>query len=173
SARLMDFLRSLPAGWRLMHYFRDLVARRRIEPRDDLISALVEAEESGDKLTENEIVAMVLLLLLAGFETTVHLIASGALALLQHPDQRRRLQEHPELTESAIEEILRFMSPVEFATPRIALEDITIGSVTIPRGAMVGAGLGSANHDESQFPDPETFDIARDPNRHVAFGQGI
>lgn len=173
SVRLRDFIRSLPAAWRLMRYMEALVARRRAEPRDDLISALVEAEEEGDKLTATEIVAMVLLLLLAGFETTVHLIAGGALAFLQHPDQKRRMLEHPELTESAVEEILRYMSPVEFATPRVALEDITIGEVTIPRGALVGAGLGSANHDESQFPDPETFDIARDPNRHVAFGFGI
>jgi cytochrome P450 PksS len=169
----MDFLWSIPAGFRLMRYLRGLVARRRADPQDDLISALIEAEESGDKLTENEILAMVLLLLVAGFETTVHLIASGTIALVQHTDQRRRLEEHPELIESAIEEILRYMSPVEFATPRVALEDITIGSVTIPRGALVAASLGSANHDPSQFPDPETFEISRDPNRHVAFGSGI
>jgi cytochrome P450 PksS len=172
SARLRDFVRSVPAVWRLMRYVRDLIARRRADPQDDLISALIEAEESGDKLTETEIVAMVLLLLVAGFETTVHLIASGTLALLWHPEQRQRLEQNPDLLSSAIEEILRYMSPVEFATPRVALEPITIGSVTIPRGALVGAALGSANHDESQFPDPDTFDIARDPNRHVAFGLG-
>jgi cytochrome P450 PksS len=172
SARLRDFVRSVPAVWRLMRYVRDLIARRRADPQDDLISALIEAEESGDKLTETEIVAMVLLLLVAGFETTVHLIASGTLALLWRPEQRQRLEQNQDLLSSAIEEILRYMSPVEFATPRVALEPITIGSVTIPRGALVGAALGSANHDESQFPDPDTFDIARDPNRHVAFGLG-
>ena len=82
------------------------------------------------------------------------------------------MQETAELRASAIDEILRYVSPVEFATPRITLEDVTIGAVTIPRGGLVGVSLGSANHDESQFPDPETFDIAREPNRHVAFGMG-
>ena len=82
------------------------------------------------------------------------------------------MQDTPAVRASAIDEILRYASPVEFATPRITIEDVTIGSVTIPRGALVGVSLGSANHDESQFPDPETFDIAREPNRHVAFGMG-
>jgi cytochrome P450 PksS len=139
---------------------------------DDLITALVRAEESGDRLTEDEIVSMVSLLLLAGYETTVHLIATGALTLMQHPEQRMRMQEKPELFGSAVDEILRYASPVEFSTPRLTLEDVTIGSVTIPRGELVAVSLGSANHDESQFPDPETFDIAREPNRHVAFGMG-
>lgn len=126
----------------------------------------------GDKLTEDELVAMLLLLLVAGYETTMNLISNGTLTLLQHPDQLARLQQNPDLAESAIEEILRYSTPVEFATPRITREDVVIGSVTIPRGALVGACLGSANRDESQFPNPETFDITREPNRHVAFGMG-
>ena len=172
SAALGDFLRALPAIASLARYVRGLVTRRRAAPQDDLITALVRAEESGDRLTEDEIVSMVILLLLAGYETTVHLIATGALTLMQHPEQRMRMQETPELGGSAVEEILRYASPVEFATPRVALEDVTIGSVTIPRGELVGVSLGSANHDESQFPDPETFDVAREPNKHVAFGMG-
>jgi cytochrome P450 PksS len=172
SASLGDFLRALPALARLARYIRGLITQRRASPQDDLITALVRAEESGDTLTEDEIVSMVILLLLAGHETTVHLIATGALTLMQHPEQRTRMQETPELRVSAIDEILRYASPVEFATPRITLEDVTIGLVTIPRGELVGVSLGSANHDESQFPDPETFDIAREPNKHVAFGMG-
>ncbi len=172
SAAIGDFLRALPAIASLQRYIRGLVTLRRAAPQDDLITALVRAEESGDRLTEDEIVSMVLLLLVAGYETTLHLIASGALTLMQHPEQRVRMQETPELNGSAVEEILRYASPVEFATPRLTLEDVTIGSVTIPRGELVGVSLGSANHDETQFPDPETFDVAREPNKHVAFGMG-
>jgi len=172
SASVFDFLRALPALTRLSRYVRGLIALRRASPQDDLMTALVRAEESGDRLTEDEIVSMIILLLLAGHETTVHLIASGALTLMQHPEQRMRMQESPELRVSAIDEILRYASPVEFATPRVTLEDVTIGSVTIPRGALVGVSLGSANHDDSQFPDPETLDVAREPNRHVSFGMG-
>jgi cytochrome P450 PksS len=172
SSSLGGFIRALSALASLARYIRGLVAQRRASPQDDLITALVRAEESEDKLTEDEIVSMVILLLLAGYETTVHLIATGALTLMQHPEQRMRMQETPELRVSAIDEILRYASPVEFATPRITLEDVTIGLTTIPRGELVGVSLGSANHDASQFPDPDTFDIAREPNKHVAFGMG-
>jgi cytochrome P450 len=172
SASLGDFLRALPAIVSLGRYVRRLIALRRAAPQEDLITALVRAEESGNRLTQDEIVSMVLLLLIAGYETTVHLIATGALTLMQHPEQGRRLQASPALAASAVEEILRYTSPVEFATPRLTLEEITIGSVTIPRGELVVASLGSANHDESQFPDPETFDIAREPNKQVSFGMG-
>ena len=172
SASLGEFLRSLPAIASLARYIRGLVTRRRAAPQDDLITALVRAEESGDRLTEDEIVSMVILLLLAGYETTFHLIATGALTLMQHPQQRLRMQETAELRESAIDEILRYASPVEFSTPRLTLEDVTLGLVTIPRGELVAVSLGSANHDELQFPDPETFDVAREPNKHVAFGMG-
>lgn len=172
SVRLTDHLLALRGGWKFAQYLRDLIARRRDEPKDDLITALIRAEEAGDKLTEDELVSMLILLLVAGYETTVHLISTGTLTLLQHPEQRRRLQEKPELVESAVEEILRYASPVQFSTPRVSREEITVGSVTIPADALVAAALGSANHDESQFPNPETFDIAREPNKHVAFGLG-
>ena len=124
-------------------------------------------------LSEDELFAMVFLLLIAGYETTVNLIATGTLALLQNPQQRDRLQQNPALAESAIEELLRYTSPLEIASVRLTLEEVTIGSVTLPRGELVLAVLGSANHDESQFPDAHTLDITREPNKHLAFGQGV
>lgn len=167
-----DMLRVLPYTWLLVRYFRRLVAQRRAQPHDDLVSALVRAEESGDKLSEDEVIAMIYLLLVAGYETTVGLIAGGALALIQHPEQRKQLQQNPSLTGLAIEELLRYTSPADFASPRVAREDVTIGSVTIPRGGIVFAVLGSANRDESEFRDPETLDLTREPNRHLALGMG-
>ena len=168
----LDMLRVLPYTWLFVRYFRTLVAQRRRQPHDDLVTALVRAEESGDKLSEDEVIAMIYLLLVAGYETTVGLIAGGALALIQHPEQRKQLQQNPALTNLAIEELLRYTSPADFASPRLALEDVTIGSVTIPRGGIVFAVLGSANRDESEFLDPETLDITREPNRHLALGMG-
>ena len=169
----IDFLRALPTTWLSIRYVRKLIGERRAHPHDDLVTALVQAEEAGDKLSEDELLAMVVLLLIAGYETTVNLIASGTLALIQHPQQRDRLQQNPALAEPAIEELLRYTSPGDIATIRIAREEVTIGCVTIPLGELVLAVLGSANHDESQFPDPETLDITREPNRHLAFGQGV
>lgn len=113
------------------------------------------------------------LVLVAGFETTLNLIASGALALLQHPRQRDLFRADPALAESAVEELLRYTSPLDFASPRTAREDVTLSGTRIPKGALVLAGLGSANRDESQFRDPDTLNITREPNRHLAFGMGI
>lgn len=172
SAALDAFVVALPAVANLSRYIRRLVALRRKAPQDDLITALVRAEESGETLTEDEIVSMVNLLLVAGHETTVHLIATGALTLIQHQEQRIRMQETPALAATGVEEILRYASPVEFSTPRVAREDVAIGGVTIPCGELIAVSLGSANHDPSQFPDPETFDVGREPNKHVAFGAG-
>ena len=170
---IADVAFALPYSWLLLRYFRRLIADRREHPGEDLVTALVQAEEGGDRLTEDEVVGMAVLLLLAGYETTVHLIASGALALLQHPQQRERFLGDPEVAETAIDELLRYTSPIEITPPRVAREDVTIRSVTIPLGDMVAAVIGSANHDESQFPEPERLDLGRRPNRHVAFGQGI
>jgi cytochrome P450 len=169
---ILDVPMGLPYLWLLVRYFRRLFAERRVRPGDDLVSALVQAEDTGDRLDEDELVGMAILLLVAGFETTAHLIGSAALALLQHPDQRARFVSEPGLAGSAIEELLRFTSPLEFAAPRLAREDVTLSSVTIPRGAWVIAVLGSANHDESVYKTPETLDLARNPNPHVSFGQG-
>jgi cytochrome P450 PksS len=137
-----------------------------------MVTALLQAEEAGDKLSEDEVIGMIGLLLLAGYETTMGLIASGTLALIQHPEQRRRFVEEPALTDSAVEELLRYTSPLEIAFFRIAREDVTIAGVTVPRGDVVLGVVGSANHDESRFPNPETLDLAREPNRHLAFGTG-
>jgi cytochrome P450 PksS len=170
--RAVEVALALVYAWLLMRFFRKLFAARRREPRDDLVTALVEAEEGGDHLSEQELMGMVILLLLAGYETTVNLIGSGALALLQHPGQRRRFVEDPGLAESGVEELLRYTSPVEIAPPRLTRDAVRLASVTIPRGELVAAVVGSANHDETRFADPEVLDLAREPNRHVAFGQG-
>ena len=169
---ILDIPMALPYVWLIERYFRRLFAKRRAHPGDDLLSALVRAEQAGDRLDEDELLGIAMLLLVAGYETTAHLIGSAALALLHHPEQRARFVTEPGLAYSAIEELLRYTSPGEMATPRIAREDVTLASVTIPRGAWVIAVLGSANRDESVFRDPETLDLARDPNPHVAFGQG-
>jgi len=172
SFALLDLVRGQPALWQSMRYLRRLIALRRAEPRDDLVTGLLRAEEAGDKLSEDEVIGMIALLLLAGYETTMSLIASGALALIQNPRQRELLQGNPALAGSAIEELLRYTSPAEFAIFRTAREDVAIGPVTIARGEVVLACLGSANRDESQFPDADALDIAREPNRHLAFGVG-
>src|SRR3712207_5520700 len=111
---------------------------------------------------------MAFLLLVAGHETTVNLIAGGTLALLQHPEQLERLRKDPSLIEPAVEELLRYASPVEIATERFAREDISVGGVTIPRGDLVFAVLASANHDERHFKDPDTLDLGREPNKHMS-----
>lgn len=172
ASNALSVLRSIPDQRLLARQLRKLIAERRREPRDDLITALVQAEEAGDKLNEDELVAMIALLLFAGYETTVNLIASGALALIQNPAQRDLFRQNSGVADSAIEELLRYTSPVDVASQRFAGEDLRIDSITIPQGHIVVAMLGSANHDESQFRDPDTLDLTRQPNRHVAFGQG-
>jgi cytochrome P450 len=167
-----DMLRALPAALSFVRYLRKLVERRRADPEDDLITALIRAEEAGVKLSEDELLAMAFLLLVAGHETTVNLIASGTLALLEHPAQTARLRRDPSLVKPAVEELLRYTSPVEMATERYARQDTEIAGRRIPRGGLVLAVLGSANRDERHFEDPDVLDLARDPNRHLAFGRG-
>ena len=166
-------LKMLPNVILFLRYIRKLVRARRNDPRDDLVSALVKVEEAGVQLTEDELLAMVFLLLLAGHETTVNLIGNGVLALFEQPEQLQRLRSEPALIHTAVEELLRYSGPLETATERYAREDVTIGGATIPRGDTVLAGLASANRDERQFCNPDTLDLARDPNKHVAFGFGI
>ena len=172
AANMLGVVRSWPDQRLLIHRIRKLVAKRRSDPRDDLITALVQAEEAGDKLTEQELVGTIALLLIAGYETTVNLIGSGALAMIQHPEQRSLLEKDPTLAPTAVEELLRYTSPLDMASQRFAREDLTINSVKISQGDLVVAVLGSANHDETQFSEPERFDITRQPNKHLAFGQG-
>jgi cytochrome P450 len=164
--------KAVPSAWALMRYIRKIVRARRAEPRDDLVSDLVRAEEAGDRLSEDELMAMIFLLLVAGHETTVNLIGNGTLALLEHPDQLARLHDDPALLKPAIEELLRYASPVEMSTERYAREDMTIAGVTIPSGDMVYAVIASANRDGRQFADPDALDLSREPNRHLSFGLG-
>ena len=153
-------------------YFRGLVAERRASPRGDLLSALIAAEEAGDKLSEEELLATCILLLIAGHETTVNLIGNGTLALLRHPGELRRLRETPGLIGSAVEELLRYDGPVQ-RTARIPSTDVTISGRTIGKGEMVMPFIGAADRDPAQFPDPDRLDLARTDNRHIAFGWGI
>jgi len=169
----LNMLFALPALAAFMRYLRQLVLERRANPRDDLITALVQAEDAGDRLSEEELLAMVAILIIAGHETTVNLIATGTLALLQHPDQWELLRGDPGLIKPAIEELLRFASPVEQATERYAREAITWHGVTIPQGGLTLAVLASANRDEHVFERPDVLDITRTKNRHLAFGYGI
>jgi cytochrome P450 PksS len=166
-------LLAVPNVWFFLRYIRKLVQARRSHPRNDLLSALVEAEEAGEHLSEDELVAMVFLLLLAGHETTVNLIGNGMLALLEHPDQFDKLRNDPGLIESAVEELLRYESPVEMATERYTRREVSVAGVNIQAGELVLAVIASANRDERQFEDPDKLDITREPNKHVAFGQGI
>jgi cytochrome P450 len=164
--------RSGAARHAMTDYFQGLVAERRASPRGDLLSALIAAEEAGDKLSEDELLATCILLLIAGHETTVNLIGNGTLALLRHPGELRRLRETPGLIASAVEELLRYDAPVQ-RTARIPSTDVTIGGRTIGRGEMVMPFIGAADRDPAQFADPDRLDLARADNRHIAFGWGI
>jgi cytochrome P450 len=164
--------RSVASRTALAAYFRELIAKRRASPRADLLSGLIAAEEAGDKLSENELLATCILLLIAGHETTVNLIGNGTLALLRHPDQLRRLRDNPALIGTAVEELLRFDGPVQ-RTARIPSEDVVIDGRTIAKGEMVMPFIGAADRDPVQFPDPDRLDIGRTDNRHIAFGWGI
>jgi cytochrome P450 len=154
-------------------YLRALCEEKRKNPGEDLISALVQAEEAGDKLSEDELLGMVFLLLVAGHETTVNLIGNGMLALLQHPDQLGKLREDPSLIKPAVEELLRYDGPVETSTERFAREDVALGETVIPKGEMVLVVLAAADRDPERFADPDELDITRMDNRHLAFGKGI
>jgi len=154
-------------------YLNNLIATKRQQPGDDLIGRLMLAEENGDKLNETELLSMIFLLLVAGHETTVNLIGNSVLALLQHPAQKQLLQEKPELIKNAVEEFLRFHSPVAIGTNRWVGEDLEFCGKQMRRGDAVLVGLAAANHDPSEFAHADELDITRKENRHVAFGMGI
>jgi cytochrome P450 PksS len=166
-------LRVLPSVWKFIRYLRQFFKLRRRDPKDDLVSALIKAEEAGDKLNEDELLAMVFLLLIAGHETTVNLIGNGTLALIENPNEMNKLLSEPSLVKPAVEELLRYTSPVFTTTERYAREDTTIHGVTIPQGEMTLGVIGSANRDETAFENPNELQITREPNRHLSFGQGI
>jgi cytochrome P450 len=155
-----------------LEYFMALIERRRRDPGDDLLSALIAAEEGGDRLSETELLATGLFLLIAGHETTVNLIGNGTLALLRNRDQLERLQSDPDLDHNAIEELLRYDSPVTF-TQRITLADYQVGDVTIPARQQVIPILAAANRDPDVFAEPDRLELGREnANRHLAFGGG-
>ncbi len=157
----------------LREYFVAEIERRRRDPGDDLVSVLVAAHEGSEEvLSESELVAFVVLLLLAGNETTTNLIGNGTLALMRNPEQLERLRREPELIRSAIEEMLRYDGPVQ-ATMRYIRQDAEIAGARIPAGTLIFVLLAAANRDPAAFVEPETFDIARAPNDHLAFGEGI
>jgi cytochrome P450 len=156
----------------LAAYFSHVMADRRRHPRDDLISGLVAAEEQGQALSEDEIIAMTILLLVAGNETTTHLISNGTLALLRNPDQLQILRDDPSLLPSAVEELLRYAGPVH-GTGRVAKEDIEVGGQVVKERQVAFVLLGAANRDPGKFPEPDRLDVRRNPADHVAFGDGI
>jgi cytochrome P450 len=153
-------------------YLRELFAERRADPRDDLLSALLAVEDGGDTLSQEELSSMVVLLIVAGHETTVSLIGNAVLALLDHPEARDTALASPEAMRATVEELLRYDGPVERALNRWAATDVELGGRTIRRGDTVIAILGAANRDERRFPEPDRLDPARGDTRHVAFGRG-
>ena len=153
-------------------YLMPIIGARRADPRDDVISALAQAEEEGDRLTEREVLIMLRLLLVAGNETTTNLIGNGMLALLRHPDQLAALRDDPALIPSAVEELLRFDSPVQVDV-RYALDDCDVNGFALRRGDGVVMLLGAANRDPDRFPAPDRLDVGRREQNHLAFGRGI
>jgi len=155
----------------LTEYFRDLFARRRREPRDDLLSALVAVEDGGERLSEDELLSICSTFISAGHETTTSLIGSGVLSLMRHREQLAMLREQPQLIGSAVEEMLRYEAPLQ-RDLKVATRDTEVEGVMIHKGDLVFAMLGAANRDPDQFPDPHLLDITREPNRHLSFGHG-
>jgi cytochrome P450 len=152
-------------------YLEAVIAARRAEPRDDLITYLVQAEEAGDRLSTDELVIMIIALLVGGNNSTAHLIGNAILTLARHPEALEQLRANPDLITTAVEEVLRFESPVQ-ATSRVARDVIEVGGQTIEPGQGISLLFGSANRDERQFPDPDELDLARKPNRHLTFAHG-
>jgi cytochrome P450 len=163
--------RAVAAANALREYFVALIAERRAHLGDDILSDLIRAEESGDRLSGDELLSQCIGLLIAGFETTIGLIGNGVLALLRHPDQLARLVAEPALIASAVEECLRFDGPIAL-TPRYLHADAEFGGITIPKDSQVWAMLIAANRDPARFADPDRFDITRPDNAHLAFGGG-
>jgi len=153
----------------MTRYFRSAIREDRRRLEDGLVKSLVEAEVDGDRLTEDEVIANVIVTMVGGQETTTNLIGNGMLTLLRHPDKLAELRDKPELAETAIEELLRYETPSQH-TGRICRSDMALGGQTIPKGAPVLAVMAAANRDPARFADPDTLDLARADNRHLAFG---
>lgn len=166
--------RGMVAGMQLFQYFTDLVEQRRPQPGDDLLSAMIAAEEAGDRLSHAELITTATLLFVAGHETTSNLIGNAMLALLRHPAELRRLRDDPSLIRTAVEEFLRYDSPVQYIA-RITTADVQVGGVPIPAGEQLILVVGGMNRDPDQFPDPDRLDVGRPEkaNRHLSFSAGI
>lgn len=178
-SRILDLLMSLEAYehlnkvvMELTEYFSGLIAEREKNPKEDLLSALIAAREQGDRLSKEELLATCMMLFATGEESTVNLIGNGMLALLRQPDQMELLKREPALIQRAVEELLRYDSPLQH-TARIATEDVEIGGKTIRAGENVLVSLGAANRDPAEFPEPDRLDLTRSENRHLAFADGI
>ena len=167
---LRTFVYDMP---KLIELTRGVIHRKTQQPGDDLLTAMIQAQEDGDRLTEDELVAMTFTLIMAGYETTVHLIGNAVVTLLRHPDQLAQLLEDPELWGGAVEEVLRVLGPVQATKQMYATEDTEIEGYAIPKGTLVIPLLGAANLDPTRFDAPLSFDIHRAPNKHVGFGHGI
>ncbi|MGH7860275.1 MAG: cytochrome P450, partial [Candidatus Binatia bacterium] len=165
--------RLLDASEAIRAYFEELIEERKRHPGDDMLSALIGAQQEGDKLTHGELLSTLGLLLIAGHETTVNLIGNGILQLSRHPDQWSRLRDDPALARSAVEEVLRFDPPVQI-TGRIALKELTFDNETLERGQQAICVIGAANRDPDEFgPTAPDFDVTRGHHNHVSFGAGI
>lgn len=171
--RSRDPVRVRRAGLEFVAYVDDTITRGLTRPGDNLLSRLVRAERSEDRLSRTELVSGVFQLLLAGDETTVNLIGNTVLELLRHPQQLALLRRRPELIDSAVEEVMRFNGPVGHARHLYAVDDVEIGGRLVPRGDVVVPVLLAANRDPAVFAEPDLFDITRHPNRHLGFGHGI
>ena len=165
-------LKAIPSVISFLRYIRRLVRLRQVHPENDLTTAMIQAEEAGDKMSGDEMLSTIFLLLIAGHETTVNLIGNGMLALLTHPEQMEKLRGDPSLVACAVEEMLRFDSPLEMATERYTTEEVEYSGTGIPSGARVYVVIASANRDEQQFERADQFDITRPNNRHLSFGMG-
>ncbi|MEU6251647.1 cytochrome P450 [Streptomyces sp. NPDC047043] len=157
----------------MLGYFSRLLADKRREPADDLLSDLIAVREEGDRLSEDELMSLAFLILFAGYENTVQLIGNAVLALLQHPEQLAALRKDMTQLPAAVEEFLRYEGPALLAIRRFPVEDVTIGGVTVPAGETVWVAPGSAHRDPARFPDPDRLDITRDASGHLALGHGI
>jgi cytochrome P450 len=155
-------------------YLKTLVARRRVHPGDperDVLTRLIQGEQDGERLSERELLHNIIFILNAGHETTTNLVGNGLHALLEWPEEKARLLRQPELIRPAVEEVLRFESPNQLGN-RLTVVPVEVGGVAIPAGTYLTIGIGAANRDPAEFPDPDRLDIAREPNRHLAFGSG-
>jgi cytochrome P450 PksS len=172
SGSTADAMRAVPTARKLYAVLERLAEQRRAQPDDGLISALLAASEDGDSLSPDEVMAMIFLLMLAGHDTTANLIGSSAVALIEHPEQAERLRAEPALMPTAVEELLRFTTPVPCGAARTLLDDVEVDGATMAKGSKVLGMIISANRDESVFERPDDLDLGREPNRHLTFAFG-